>query len=165
LAVGVSLFADGRTAVARVAAFGLPVFIQSVRFKFPEKENADVVVPLNRMLAPHGEIDCRMPSELLNRLVLTEDVAVSAVYKTESGREAESDAQIFNLVGGRGEVYKVDPSGRYIGWGNCPTCGEPTMFSTEGVRSMTELTKKRRAFEKDLKRTHPNHDRSRQKFW
>jgi len=47
----------------------------------------------------------------------------------------------------------------------CPTCGELTMFSTEGAQDMTELNRKRAAFEKDLKRTHPNHDLSRQKFW
>ena len=106
----ISLLVYDRTAVARVAAFSRPIFIRSVRFKFPQQENADVVVPLNHMLAPHGELDCPMPRELLSRLILTEDMAVSAIYKTESGREAESEAPIFNLVGGRGEVYKVDPS-------------------------------------------------------
>jgi hypothetical protein len=161
----ITLFVDSGRAVARVAAFSHPIFIQSIRFKFPEKNNAEFVVPVNRMLPPHGEVDCPMPRELASRLILTEDLAVSAIYKTESGREAESDAPIFNLVGGHGEVYKVDPSGKYLGWGTCPTCGELTMFSTEGVKNMKELAKKRREFEKDLKQTHPNHDLSHQKFW
>jgi len=161
----ISLFVDSRVPVARVAAFSRPIFVRSVRFRFPEKDNADVVVPVNRMLPPHGEVDCRMPRELLSRFVLTADMAVSAIFKTESGRELESDAPVFNLGGGDREVYNVRQSGGYIGWGKCPTCGELTMFSTEGAQDMTELNRKRAAFEKDLKRTHPNHDLSRQKFW
>jgi hypothetical protein len=161
----VTLIHQGRTASARVARFGHPTFIRSVRFKLPNEDNAEEVVAVNQMLSPHGQVDCPVPRSILDRLVLTNDLAVSALYRTESGREAESDAPIFNLVGGDGEVLNVECSGKYIGWGKCPKCGKGVMFGTAGVANLKELNKRRHAFEKDLKKTCPDHDRSRQKFW
>lgn len=161
----VTVVHQDRAASARVAAFGRPIFIRSIRFKFPEKDNAEELVPVNQMLAPHEQVDCPVPRQILDYLVLTEDMAVSALYRTESGHELESDAPIFNLVGGDGQVIKVVASGRLIGWGKCPRCGSDAMFGTAGVPNLRELSKRRRKFEKDLKKTCPDHDRSRQKFW
>jgi hypothetical protein len=161
----ITLIHQDRTAFARVATFGHPIFIRSVRFKLPNKDDAEEVVAVNQMLSPHGQVDCRVPRSILDRLVLTDDLAVSALYRTESGRETESDAPIFNLVGGDGQIFKVEDSGRCIGWGKCPKCGNDAMFGTAGVVNVKELNQRRHAFERDLKKTCPNHDRSRQKFW
>ncbi len=161
----VTLIHQGRTASARVATFGHPIFIRSVRFKLPNEDNAEEVVAVNQMLSPHGQVDCPVPRSILDRLVFTDDIAVSALYRTESGRETESDAPIFNLVENDGQILKVQASGKYIGWGKCPKCGKDVMFGTAGVANVKELNKRRHAFEKDLKKTCPDHDLSRQKFW
>lgn len=161
----VTLIHQGRTAFARVAAFGHPIFVRSVRFKLPNEDNAEELVAVNQMLSPHGQIDCPVPTRILDRVILTDDLAVSALYRTESGRETESEAPIFNLVGEDGQIFKVEASGSYIGWGKCPKCGKDAMFGTAGVANVKELNKRRYAFEKDLKKTCPDHDRSRRKFW
>jgi hypothetical protein len=161
----VTLIHQDRTAFARVATFGHPIFIRFVRFKLPNQDKAEEVVAVNQMLSPHGQVDCAIPRRMRDRLVLTDDLAVSALYRTESGRETESDAPIFNLVGGDGQTLKVEASGNYIGWGKCPKCGNDAVFGTSGVANVKKLNQRRGAFERDLKKTCPDHDRSRQKFW
>jgi hypothetical protein len=53
-----------------------------------------------------------------------------------------------NLVGGDGQVLKIEASGNYIGWGKCPKCGNDAMFGTAGVTNVKELNKRRHAFSK-----------------
>jgi hypothetical protein len=161
--VVITLSLDGRTASARVAAFDHPIFIKAITFDLLGKK--EVVVALNQMLAPHGQLDCPIPKEVLRQLVLTNDLAISARYRTQTNKLAQTDSPIFNLVGGDGQVIGVTESGKYLGWGQCPKCGEEWMFSTAGVANVKELNRRRRAYERDLKRTCPDHDESRKKFW
>jgi hypothetical protein len=161
--VVITLNLEGRTASARVAAFDYSIFIKSIKFDLLGKKDSVVVV--NQMLAPHAQVDRPIPREVLRELVLTNDLAISAEYRTASHRTAQTDSPVFNLVGGDGEVVKITESGRYLGWGTCPKCGGEWMFSTTGVANVKELNRRRHAYEKDLRRTCPDHDESRKKFW
>lgn len=153
-----------RTAVARIATFGQPVFLRSVRFELLLRDVTENVV-LNRMIPPHSEYDCPLPRKISRELILTKDIAVSASYKTASGREATSEAHVFNMVGGDGSIVEVTDSGSYLSIAKCPKCGEQTLFSNSGARTKRELQAREKAFAKDLRKTCPNHESSRVKFW
>jgi hypothetical protein len=161
--VVITLNLEGRTASARVAAFDHPIFIKSITFDLLGKK--ETVVPVNQMLAPHAQMDRPIPRELLNELVLTNDLAISAKYRSQTNKSAQTDSPIFNLVGGDGQIVKITESGKYLGWGKCPKCGKEWMFSTSGITNVKGLNRRKRAYEKDLRRTCPNHDESRKKFW
>lgn len=163
-AVVVTLQHQDRTAIARVATFGQPVFLRLVRFELFLSDVIDEVV-LNRMVPPHSELDCPLTRKILRGFTLSKDIAVSASYKTASGREATSDAHVFNITGGDGAVSSVTASGKYLSFATCPKCGEQTLFSNSGVTTKRELDARERAFKKDLNKTCPDHESSRVKFW
>jgi hypothetical protein len=112
-----------------------------------------------------SQLDVALPRKIVSAVVLTEDVAVSVRYRTASGREANSEAKVFNIVGGDGAIAKVSEAGGYISFANCPKCNAELMFGNGGLSTKRQIEKRKKAFERDLRGTCPNHERSRVKFW
>jgi hypothetical protein len=162
--VAVTLHPHGTSPIARVASFSTPVFVRAVTFELLLERVKDEI-KLDRMVAPYLQIDCRLPAKILHALVLTADLAVSASYRTPSGREAKSEARIFNLIGGDGQMIEVRDSGNYLSVGKCPECGDETLFANAGVTSKRELEKRTRAFENAMRGTCPDHDSARAQYW
>jgi hypothetical protein len=162
--VVVALQHQGRTAVVRVAAFGQSVFVRSIKIDLLRRDTEKEVV-VNILIPPHGQFDCPLPLEIVRALTLTGDVAVQITYKTASGREANSEARIFNLVGGDGDICKVSNSANHMSLAKCPKCGDETLFANSGVNTKKELEARKKAFENDLRKSCPNHESSRVKFW
>jgi len=160
----VTLQLKDERAVARVSTFGQPIFLRSVRFELLGRGIEDSVT-VNQMIAPHGQVDCAMPRKIVDDVVLTRDVSVTANYRTASGREAKSPAPVFNLVGGDGRIGKIADEGRYLSFADCPKCGTSVVFANRGVTTAEQLIQRKRTFEKDLHKTCPDHDSSRVKFW
>ena len=150
--------------MARIASFSKPVFVRAVTFELLLRGVEDEV-KLNQMVAPHGQIDCPLTTKILRDLVLTADLAVSVTYRTPSGREAKSDAHIFNLVGSDGQIIKVKDSGNYLSIGKCPACGDETLIANDGVTSKRELEKRKKAFENYMRNSCPDHESARVKYW
>jgi hypothetical protein len=162
--VVVTLHPHGTSPIARIASFSKPVFVRAVTFELLLERVKDEIT-VDRMVAPYVQIDCRLPAKILHALVLRADLAVSASYRTPSGREAKSEARIFNLIGGDGQITEVRDSGNYLSIGKCPVCGDETLFANDGVTSKRALEKRKKAFENAMRGTCPDHDSARAQYW